>query len=75
MRRAEQTLPLRRAAAEPTIRYTFDGALRSIDDYLAGNPASGLLVARGDTIHVERYQYARREAMRFSGHSSYVLSP
>ncbi len=69
VRRAEQTLPLRRAAAEPMIRYTFDGALRSIDDYLARNPASGLLVARGDTIHVERYQYARRESMRFSGHS------
>ena len=43
-----------------------EGDTRTLDDYLAGNPTTGLLIARGDTILVERYQYARNDRHRFT---------
>jgi len=53
--------PLKRAAAEPEIRYTFEGKERTLDDYLNSRPVTGLLIARDDTILVERYQYGRTD--------------
>jgi CubicO group peptidase (beta-lactamase class C family) len=55
--------------AEPAIRWDFQGAVFTLDDYLGRNPATGLLVARGDTIYVERYQYGRNDHHRFTSHS------
>src|SRR5262249_61283817 len=55
--------------AEPPIRWTFEGRELSLDDYLARNPTTGLLVARGDTILVERYQYGRTDRDRFTSWS------
>ncbi len=55
--------------AEPRITWTFQGAELTLDDYLARNPTTGLLVARGDTILVERYQYARTDGHRFTSWS------
>lgn len=69
VRRGERPAPLARAAAEPALRYDFDRAERTLDDFMARNPVTGLLIARGDTIHVERYQYARTDAHRFAGYS------
>ena len=69
VRRATQPAPLARAAAETALRYDFDRAERTLDDFMARNPVTGLLIARGDTIHVERYQYARTDAHRFAGYS------
>ncbi|MEI8302967.1 MAG: serine hydrolase [Burkholderiales bacterium] len=40
-----------------------------IDDYLARNPVTGLLIAREDVILAERYQYGRGEAHRFTAFS------
>jgi CubicO group peptidase (beta-lactamase class C family) len=57
--------PLGRAA-EPALRYNFDGAERTLDDYLDRHPVTGLLIARGDTILVERYQYGRTDAHRMA---------
>ena len=58
----------RRAAAEPALTYLVPpmrgGGRQTIDGYLARNPTTGLLVAVGDTIHVERYQYARTDTQR-----------
>jgi hypothetical protein len=51
--------------AEPRITWTFQGVELTLDDYLARNPATGLLVARDDTILVERYQYGRTDRHRF----------
>lgn len=69
VRRAEKPSPWRRAAAEPAIQWQIPaqrgGGRGDIDGYLARNPTTGLLVAVGDTIHVERYQYGRGEAHRF----------
>jgi CubicO group peptidase (beta-lactamase class C family) len=66
--RAATPRPWQRAAAEPAVQYQippFRGSGRAtLDGYLARNPTTGLLVAVEDTIHVERYQYARSEAHR-----------
>jgi len=67
--RAAVPSPLRRAATEPAITYRFEGESRTLDGYLARHPATGLLIARGDTILVERYQYGRRDTHRFTSWS------
>lgn len=64
-------LRLRRATAEPRIRYGYlqFGATNTIDDYLARTRTTGLLVLHGDTILVERYQYDRGPAHRMASYS------
>lgn len=49
--------PLKRAPSEPDIP--------GLQAYLDSQPVTGLLLARGDTILLERYQYARNESHRF----------
>lgn len=61
--------PLRHAATEPAVTYTHDGRQRDIAGYLAANPATGLLILRGDTILVERYQYGRTDRHRLTSMS------
>jgi CubicO group peptidase (beta-lactamase class C family) len=67
--RAPKPSPLARAASEPALSYEYQGQTLSLDDYLARNPATGLLVARDETIFVERYQYARTDRDRFTSWS------
>ena len=69
VRRATMASPLARAAVEPTIRYDYQGQTFTFDDYLARNPATGLLIARGDTILIERYQYAQHDRHRLTSWS------
>jgi CubicO group peptidase (beta-lactamase class C family) len=69
VRRPPTPSPLARTAEEPAIRYEVAGQTRTLDDYLARNPATGFLVARDDTILVERYQYARNDRHRFTSWS------
>jgi CubicO group peptidase (beta-lactamase class C family) len=69
VRRAATPWRLTRAAAEPALRYTYQGQTLTLDDYLARNPATGLLIARDDRIMVERYQYARHDRHRFTSFS------
>src|SRR6266850_4031082 len=69
VRRAATASPLARAASEPALRYDFQGRTFTLDDYMTRNPATGLLVARDDTILVERYQYARTDRDRFTSWS------
>ncbi len=69
VRRATTPSRLRRAPAEPVLRYESLTETRTLDDYLARNPTTGLLIARGDTILVERYQYARSDRQRFTSFS------
>jgi CubicO group peptidase (beta-lactamase class C family) len=56
-------------APEPRITWRVDGRDLTLDDYLSRQPATGLLIARGDTILVERYQYARTDRDRFTSWS------
>ncbi|MFN4278215.1 MAG: serine hydrolase domain-containing protein [Ferrovibrio sp.] len=72
VRKPETPSPWRRATGGPTITYAMQqtGSRRfSIDEYLARNPATGLLIAQGDTIHVERYQYGRTDTHRLTSFS------
>jgi CubicO group peptidase (beta-lactamase class C family) len=69
IRRATTPSRLARANSEPALRYEFGGETRTLDDYLARNPATGLLIARGDTILIERYQYGRNDRHRFTSWS------
>ncbi len=61
--------PLRRAASEPGIRYTHAGQRRTLDDYLDARPVTGFLIAKGDRILVERYQYGRTDKQRLASFS------
>jgi CubicO group peptidase (beta-lactamase class C family) len=69
IRRAAAPSRLTRASPEPAVRYEYQGETLTLDAYLARNPATGLLIARGDTILVERYQYARNDRHRFTSFS------
>ena len=60
---------LHRATGEPAIRYTFAGEERTLEQYLDRRPITGLLIAKGDTILVERYQYGRTDAHRLASFS------
>ncbi len=61
--------PLTRSCEPFRFSYSFGGQQRSLDDYLARHPATGFLVAKGPTILVERYQYARRDTDRLLSNS------
>jgi CubicO group peptidase (beta-lactamase class C family) len=67
--RGPQTRPLDRAAAEPSLRYSYQGRKADLDDYLARNRTTGLLILKGDTILVERYQYDRKPEHRMASYS------
>jgi CubicO group peptidase (beta-lactamase class C family) len=56
-------------APEPPIFYNFKSDRFSIEGYLARNPATGLLIAKDDTILYEHYQYARTDSDRFLSQS------
>jgi CubicO group peptidase (beta-lactamase class C family) len=58
--------PLPRAAAEPSITYRYESQTRTIDDYLDRHPVTGFLLAHGDTILIERYQYGRTDRHRLA---------
>lgn len=60
---------LARAASEPSISYTFAGQTLTLDQYLERQPVTGFLIAKGDTILVERYQYARTDKHRLTSFS------
>src|SRR2546421_7726080 len=69
VRRADTPSRLARAASEPVVQYYFQGAAADLDLYLLRNPTTGLLVARDDTILVERYQSGRNDRHRFTSWS------
>jgi CubicO group peptidase (beta-lactamase class C family) len=65
----KQPVPLARAASEPVIRYGFAGLDLTLDDYLNRQPVTGLLIAKDNTILVERYQYGRTDTDRLTSFS------
>src|SRR4029453_11848548 len=60
---------LGRAAVEPAISYTYNGQRQTIDQYLDNHPVTGFLIAKGDSILVERYQYGRTDTQRLTSFS------
>src|SRR6185436_19456666 len=69
VRRAETPSRLARAASEPALQYYYAGAAADVDRYLSRNPTTGLIVARGESILLERYQYGRNDRHRFTSWS------
>jgi CubicO group peptidase (beta-lactamase class C family) len=67
--RGEHARPLKRAAAEPAIRYTYLSQASGLDDYLSRHRTTGLLILKGDTILAERYQYDRKPEQRMASFS------
>ena len=63
------TVRLGRAAAEPSIRYRYAGQSLTLDQYLDRHPVTGFLIAKGTSILVERYQYARTDKYRLTSFS------
>jgi CubicO group peptidase (beta-lactamase class C family) len=63
------TARLGRAADEPSIRYTYAGQSLTLDQYLEAHPVTGFLIAKGDAILVERYQYGRTDKQRLASFS------
>ena len=72
-RRGDTPTAWRRAQREADIAYTGVPALGAArigaTDYMDRNPATGLLVAQDDVIHVERYQYGRSDTHRMTSFS------
>lgn len=65
----KQSAPLARTASEPVIRYGFAGLDLTLDDYLDRHPVTGFLIAKDNTILVERYQYDRTDKDRLTSFS------
>lgn len=65
----KQSITLARAASEPVIRYGFAGLELTVDDYVNRQPVTGFLIAKDDTILVERYQYGRTDSDRMASFS------
>lgn len=72
---AEKPSPLLRAQTELSLSYpfgdtyTFATSTATLADYLNRNPATGLLIARDQTILYEHYQYGRTDHDRFLSQS------
>jgi CubicO group peptidase (beta-lactamase class C family) len=60
---------LDRAPVELSATYRYNNQSLTIDDYLARNPTTGLLVARNNTILFEHYQYGRTDQDRLMSDS------
>jgi len=67
--KATVPLPLPAVAGEPKIEYQFDNGTYTIDDFLARQRITGLLVIKDGEVLLERYQYDRTPADRFVSHS------
>src|ERR1700744_3838540 len=63
------SLPLPAAAPETNIEYRFDNATYTLDDFLAHQRVTGLLLIKDGEVLFERYQYERNAANRFVSHS------
>jgi CubicO group peptidase (beta-lactamase class C family) len=69
VRRGEKAFELHRAVGEPEFRYAWRGTVGGIDHYLSTHRTTGLLILKGDTVLVERYQYERNPAHRMTSMS------
>ena len=68
--RAPNPLALQKAINEPAFRWSIDKERDlTVDDFLARQRIMGLLVAKDGVVQVERYQYDRKPADRFTSNS------
>ena len=69
LKKAASPLPLPKAAGEPKFEYRFENQTHALDDFLARQRVTGLLLIKDGEILLERYQYDRTPAHRFVSHS------
>jgi CubicO group peptidase (beta-lactamase class C family) len=69
LQRSASPLPLAAAAGAPDITYRFKDQTYKLEDFLAHQRVTGLLVIKDGEILLERYQYDRTAANRFVSHS------
>ncbi|WP_119420177.1 serine hydrolase domain-containing protein [Desertibaculum subflavum] len=67
--RSDAPRAIARAVEPPPLTYRVGNEARTIDGYLARNPITGLIIAKDDTILVERYQYGRLDTHRLTSWS------
>lgn len=60
---------LDRAPSQPVLRYSYQTLDGGVDEYLSRHRTTGLLLLKGDTILVERYQYDTTPAHRMTSFS------
>ncbi len=65
IRKGSGRFDFQRVAVEPAITYQFKGSTYSIDDYMARQRVTGLLVIKDGEILIERYQYGRKDSDKF----------
>jgi CubicO group peptidase (beta-lactamase class C family) len=69
LERSPNPMALPKAAQEPNYRWgTKDSKDLSVDDFLARQRIMGLLIIKDGVVQVERYQYDRNPADRFTSH-------
>jgi CubicO group peptidase (beta-lactamase class C family) len=65
--------PWLRSTSELALNYQAAAAVgdgtQTLNDYFDRNPATAMLIAQGDTLLLERYQYARQPEQRFTSFS------
>jgi len=67
--RATSPLPLPAAGGDAKLDYRFENQTWTLDDFLAHQRVTGLLVIKDGAVLFERYQYDRKPADRFISHS------
>ncbi|MBN8987645.1 MAG: serine hydrolase [Rhizobiales bacterium] len=67
--KAETPLLLVAAGSETKLGYRFENQNWTLDDFLAHQRVTGLLVIKDGTVLFERYQYDRKPSDRFISHS------
>lgn len=69
LHKSASPLPLSKATSVPKLEYRLAGRIYTIDDFLAHQRITGLLVIKDGKILDERYQYDRKDSDRFISHS------
>ena len=69
LKKAATPLPLPAAASPPKFEYRFENRTLALEDFLAHQRVTGLLLIKDGEILFERYQYERQPSQRFVSHS------
>jgi CubicO group peptidase (beta-lactamase class C family) len=69
VQKSASPLPLPKAEIVPKLEYRFGEQSYTLDDFLAHQRITGLLVIKDGKILAERYQYDRKDSDRFISHS------
>jgi CubicO group peptidase (beta-lactamase class C family) len=67
--KAQSPLPLAASEGEARLAYRFENQTLTLEDFLAHQRVTGLLVIKDGAVLFERYQYDRKPADRFISHS------